>query len=426
MNVLLIGGGGREHALAFSISSSKRVGRLFCSPGNAGIAKIAHCVNIDTGNHEAVVDFCKISDISFVVIGPEVELVAGLSDTLSAHGIKCFGPSQAAAQLEGSKTFMKEICTGAGIPTAAYEHFSEQAAALSYVDQHSAPLVIKADGLAAGKGVIIAQTHEEARAAVRDCFSGRFGEAGRELIIEEFLEGEEASFFVLTDGQTILPLTSAQDHKRVFDGDKGPNTGGMGAYSPAPVMTSAMTERVMSEIIEPTIKAMTKRGTPYKGVLYAGLMIGEEGPKLIEYNVRFGDPECQVLVMRLRSDLVPAMLACVDGTLERVSLMWREDVSLTVVMAAKGYPGTPAKGGVIRGLIEAGDDPQVEIFHAGTKKEGDRIIANGGRVLNVTARGKTVGEARERAYKAIDKINWSDGFYRTDIGWRAIKREGKA
>ena len=429
MNVLIIGGGGREHALAWAISSSKRVGHLFCSPGNAGIEKIAQCVKLDSSNHAAIVDFCNLSNVELVVVGPEADLVSGLSDTLNGAGINCFGPSKAAAQLEGSKGFVKDLCRDFDIPTAAYARFSNESDALAYLDKQSAPIVVKADGLAAGKGVTIATHIDDARQAVRECFTGRFGAAGGEVVIEEFLDGEEASFFVLVDGENAVPLVSAQDHKRVGDGDTGPNTGGMGAYSPAPIMTRTMSETVMEKIVMPTVRGMAQRGMPYKGVLYAGLMIGEEGPKLIEYNVRFGDPECQVLMMRLKSDLVPAMLACINGTLGRVSLMWREDVALTVVMAANGYPGTPEKGTPIMGLEMAGDDPNVEIFHAGTKRdvgsEGDMFVANGGRVLNVTARGSNVCEARDRAYAAIDKIHWPQGFFRKDIGWRAVAREEK-
>jgi phosphoribosylamine--glycine ligase len=357
------------------------------------------------------------------VIGPEVPLVGGLTDALAAAGIKHFGPSQAAARLEGSKGFTKDLCREFGIPTAAYGRFKDAAAAHAYLETQKLPVVVKADGLAAGKGVVIATTRAEAQAAVDACFAGAFGVAGAEVVIEEFLEGEEASFFALIDGRHALPLATAQDHKRAGEGDTGPNTGGMGAYSPAPVMTSAMVERTMREIVEPTVKGMEARGTPFKGVLFAGLMIAESGPQLIEYNVRFGDPETQVLMMRLKSDLLAALLATADGVLDKFDLRWRDDVALTVVMAANGYPGTPERGTEIRGLESASAVEGVQVFHAGTKRDGDRLLADGGRVLNVTASGKTVAEARERAYAAIAKIDWPGGFYRRDIGWRALERE---
>ncbi len=424
MAVLLIGSGGREHALAWVLARSRMVPKLYCAPGNGGMADIAECVDLDVSDHDAVAAFCRKKNIGFVVVGPEQPLVDGIVDDLTPVGIRVFGPTRAAAQLEGSKRFTKALCDRHGIPTARYQAFSDFEAAKAYVLKQPLPVVIKADGLAAGKGVTIAETQEAALAALQDCFGGRFGKAGAEVVIEEHLEGEEASFFALTDGTHILPLPTAQDHKRAFDGDTGPNTGGMGAYSPAPVMTEEMQRRVLTEIIEPTVRGMREEGIPYRGVLYAGLMITSEGPKLIEYNVRFGDPECQVLMMRLRSDITPALMACADGqNLDKMVLNWRDEVALTVVMAAKGYPGAYEKGTVIRGLDKAAAHPDVEIFHAGTRREGGRILATGGRVLNVTALGKTVAEAQRKAYAAIADIDWPEGFYRTDIGWRAIARE---
>jgi phosphoribosylamine--glycine ligase len=419
MNVLLIGGGGREHALAWKLKQSPLLDHLYCAPGNAGIEALAECVALDVADHAVVIRFCKDKDIGLVVIGPEAPLVAGLTDELEASGLKVFGPSREAAQLEGSKGFTKDLAAEYGIPTAAYRRFSDGAAAKDYVATQSAPIVVKADGLAAGKGVVIAGTREEAEAAIDACFSGAFGAAGAEVVIEEFLTGEEASFFALIDGETALPLTTAQDHKRAYDGDQGPNTGGMGAYSPAPVMTPALCARVMDEIIAPTMRAMTARGAPFKGVLYAGLMIEDGAPKLIEYNVRFGDPEAQVLMMRLKSDLLPALLAVAEGRLSGVALDWHDEPALCVVMAAKGYPGVYDKGSEIKGLDAAGADPKVQIFHAGTKRDGKRILADGGRVLGVTARGDTIAEAKTLAYAAIDQIDWRQGFCRHDIGARA-------
>jgi phosphoribosylamine--glycine ligase len=423
MNVLLIGSGGREHALAWALSASPMLTKLYCAPGNAGIAEVAECVDLDIGDHAAVIGFCRNTDIGFVVVGPEVPLVAGIADDLAAAGIKVFGPSKAAARLEGSKGFTKDFCTEFHIPTAAYGRFEDKQAALAYLERQPLPIVVKADGLAAGKGVTVAETREIATAAINDCFSGAFGAAGAEVVIEECLVGEEASFFALVDGVHALPLVAAQDHKRAFDGEKGPNTGGMGAYSPAPVMTADLTRRTMDEIIWPTVKGMARRGTPFKGVLYAGLMITEAGPRLIEYNVRFGDPECQVLMLRLKSDLLPALIATTDGVLKTFDLRWHDDAAITVVMASNGYPGDYAKGSEIHGVEVAGAVEGVEIFHAGTRRDGDRLLAIGGRVLNVTARGKSVAEARERAYRAVAKIDWPGGFCRTDIGWRAIARE---
>ncbi len=426
MNVLLIGSGGREHALAWALSASPLLGELYCAPGNGGIAALAQCVELDIADHGKVAQFCRDRDIALVVIGPEAPLVAGLADDLIAAGVKTFGPSAAAARLEGSKTFTKELCRAHNIPTARFARFGEAEAAKAYVRAAGAPIVVKADGLAAGKGVTVAASVAEAEAAIDECFSGRFGEAGAELVVEECLTGEEASFFALVDGKTALPLATAQDHKRAFDGDVGPNTGGMGAYSPAPVMSEELCRRAMDEIITPTVEALAQAGTPYRGVLYAGLMITDRGPQLIEYNVRFGDPECQVLMMRLKSDLLPALLATVDGLLDKFDLRWREETALTVVMAAKGYPGAYRKGSVIGGLEAAGAEPDVEIFHAGTAREGDKIIAAGGRVLNVTALGGSVAEAQARAYRAVDKIDWPEGFCRRDIGWRAVAREKAA
>lgn len=422
MNVLLIGSGGREHALAWAISGSSLLTKLYCAPGNAGIADVAECVSLDAADHQAVVSFCRERAIDFVIIGPEAPLVAGLADELAAAGIKHFGPSRAAAQLEGSKGFTKDLCAEFKIPTAAYARFDNRAAAQAYLAGQPLPIVVKADGLAAGKGVIIAETLQEAIAAVDACFSGAFGEAGTEVVIEEFLIGEEASFFALVDGSYSLPLVAAQDHKRVGEGDTGANTGGMGAYSPAPVVTPEVERMVMTEIIRPTVAGMKQRGMPFKGVLFAGLMIGPQGPKLIEYNVRFGDPETQVLMMRLKSDLLAALLATADGVLKDFDLRWYSDAALTVVMAANGYPGQPEKGTEIAGLDEAKAIEGVEVFHAGTRRDGNRIVADGGRVLNVTARGKTVAEAQARAYEAVSKIDWPGGFYRRDIGWRALER----
>ena len=422
MNILLLGSGGREHALAWKIAASPLTDRLFCAPGNAGIAREAECVALGVADHQAVIGFCRSNGIDLVVVGPEGPLCAGIVDDLEAAGVRAFGPSRAAAQLEGSKGFTKDLCRTNGIPTAAYERFRTAASAKAYAHSRGAPIVVKADGLASGKGVIVAETAAEAEAAIDMIFGGSFGEAGAELVVEEFLHGEEASFFALCDGTTALPLATAQDHKRAFDGDKGPNTGGMGAYSPAPIVDAAMSARVMDEIVLPTLRAMLAMGTPYKGVLYAGLMLTTEGPKLIEYNVRFGDPECQVLMPRLMSDVMPALLACRDGMLKSLDLRWYPDVALTVVMAACGYPGSYQKGSVIDGLDAATAVEGVEIFHAGTKAEGSRILANGGRVLDVTALGKDVREARERAYEAISRIHWPEGFYRHDIGWRAVER----
>jgi phosphoribosylamine--glycine ligase len=420
INVLLIGSGGREHALAWKIAASPILGELYVAPGNAGIAELAQCIDLDISDHAAVCAFCRAKSIGLVVIGPEAPLVAGLVDELSKAGIKAFGPTKAAARLEGSKGFTKDLCQRYGIPTARYARIASEKEGLDYVRRHPAPLVVKADGLAGGKGVTVATTRNEAEDAIKRIYGA---EAGAEAVIEEFLEGEEASFFALVDGSHAVALATAQDHKRVGENDTGPNTGGMGAYSPAPVMTEEFCQRTMDEIIHPTIAAMRELGTPYKGVLYAGLMITKAGPKLIEYNVRFGDPECQVLMLRLKDDLLTLLLATVEGALDKVSARWEEDASLTVVMAAKGYPGEVRKGSEIGGLDRASRVEGVEIFHAATLLDGGRLIANGGRVLNVTARGSTVSEAKTRAYRAIELIDWPEGFYRRDIGSKAVERE---
>jgi phosphoribosylamine---glycine ligase len=423
MNVLLIGSGGREHALGWAISASPLLGKLYCAPGNAGIAEVAQCVDLDIGDHAAIIRFCGDNRIDFVVVGPEAPLVAGLADDLAAARIKVFGPSKAAAQLEGSKGFTKDLCREFSIPTGTYGRFDSAREAKAYLARQPVPIVIKADGLAAGKGVVVGETRAAAEAAIDACFSGAFGEAGAEIVIEEFLVGEEASFFALVDGTHAIPLATVQDHKRVGDGDTGPNTGGMGAYSPAPVMTPEMIRRTMDEIIRPTVAGMARRGTPFKGVLFLGVMITETGPRLYEYNVRFGDPECQVLMMRLKSDLLPALVATADGVLKNFDLRWHDDSALTVVMAAKGYPGAYEKNTVIAGLEQVKGKPGVEVFHAGTRREDNRLLAAGGRVLSVAARGKTVSEAQQRAYQAVRSIDWPGGFYRNDIGWRAIARE---
>ena len=421
MNILVIGSGGREHALCWAISASSLCNQLFCAPGNAGISQIAECAAIDVMDFEGIVGFVRRRDIDFVVIGPDNPLAAGLADRLGSEGIRHFGPSRAAAQLEWSKGFMKDLCASENIPTARYARFDDAELAKIHVADHPLPVVVKADGLALGKGVIIAETRTEALAAIDAMFSGTFGASGHSVVIEEFLEGEEVSYFVLCDGEHALPLGAAQDHKRVGNGDVGPNTGGMGAYSPANVFDAELERLTLDLIVEPTIRAMKARGTPYKGVLYAGLMITRNGPKLIEYNARFGDPECQVLMMRLKSDIVSLMEGVADGVLNSMDVRLSDDVALTVVMAAQGYPGTPLKGTEIRGLDRAAAVPGVEIFHAGTALRDGKTVANGGRVLNVTARGATVAEAQARAYQAIDLIDWPEGFCRRDIGWRAIK-----
>ncbi|WP_379553134.1 phosphoribosylamine--glycine ligase [Qipengyuania sp. DGS5-3] len=424
MNILLLGSGGREHALSWKLAQSPTCSALYAAPGNPGIAEGATCVPLDAGDHDAVTQFCRTNDIGLVVIGPEAPLVDGLGDSLRAADIPVFGPSKEAAQLEGSKGFTKDLCARADIPTAGYVRTSSLEQALGALTRFDAPFVLKADGLAAGKGVVIAETREDAEATLTDMFDGKFGDAGAEVVIEEFLRGEEASFFAITDGETIVPIGTAQDHKRVGEGDTGPNTGGMGAYSPAPVLTDELQEQAMREIIEPTVKMMAADGNPYSGVLYAGFMLTESGPQLIEYNARFGDPECQVLMMRLESDLVELMLACANGTLGEVAApVLSDDFTMTVVMAAEGYPGTPKKGGVIElGIAEADG---AKVFHAGTKLDGEQLVSSGGRVLNVTARGSSVTEAQTNAYTALDKIEFADGFCRRDIGYREVAREAQ-
>ncbi len=422
MNVLVIGGGGREHALCWKLAQSPRLRKLYCAPGNPGIAEVAEVVALDAADHLAVVAFCEAQAIGLVVVGPEQPLVDGLVDTLRRHRIHAFGPTAAAAQLEGSKAFTKELCQSHGIPTAAYECFDDVDSARAYLADQPLPIVIKADGLAAGKGVVIAETRAQAEAAVDMMFDGALGEAGASVVIEEFLTGEEVSLFALVDGATAIPFGSAQDHKRVGDGDTGPNTGGMGAYSPAPVLTRELQDRAMREIVEPTARAMASAGMPFHGVLYAGLMLTEDGPKLIEYNARFGDPECQVLMARLDSDLLDILLAVADGQLWEIKPRWKDASALVVVMAAKGYPGTPKKGSEIRG-IDAAEATGATVFHAGTGRDGDRLVAAGGRVLGITALGKNVTEAQARAYEAVNRIDWPGGFCRRDIGWRAVERE---
>ena len=424
MRILVIGSGGREHALCWAIAKSPRCEKLYVMPGNGGTGEIAENVAVDITDHAAVVAFALANKVDFVVIGPDAPAVAGLGDDLRAAGLLCFGPSKAAAQLEGSKAFTKLICDEAKVPTAAYGRFDNEGDALAYVHDQGAPIVIKADGLAAGKGVTVAMTMDEAVDAVRDCFSGAFGESGSTVVIEEFLEGEEASIFALCDGESVVMLPSAQDHKRVWDGDRGPNTGGMGAYSPAPVMTPEMTARVEHEIILPSVRRMAERGTPFCGVLFAGIMVTAKGPKLIEYNVRFGDPECQVLMLRLQSDVLDLLEATARGTLKTAKPLFSDDVALTVVLAAKGYPVNPEKGSEIRG-VDGLEGDGLMVFHAGTLRRDGKLLANGGRVLNVTALGRTVGEARDRAYAAVDQIDWPEGFCRRDIGWRAVERELK-
>ena len=426
MRILVVGSGGREHALCWSIAASPLTDKLYCAPGNAGIAAEAECVPVAADDLRGLVDFAVEARIDFVVVGPERPLTLGLVDRLEAAGVKAFGPSAEAAQLEGSKGFMKDLCARHGIPTAAYGRFTNAGAAKAFVAERGAPVVVKADGLAAGKGVIVAESLAEAEAAIDAMLTERrFGEAGTAIVVEEFLAGEEASFFALVDGTTALPLASAQDHKRVGDGDTGSNTGGMGAYSPAPNVDAAMADEIMARIVTPTVAAMAAEGRPFKGVLYAGLMLTGEGPKLLEYNVRFGDPECQVLCVRLMSDLLPALIAARDGVLGSLDLRWHDRTALTVVMAAKGYPGDTVKGTEIRGLEAAAALPDVTIFHAGTRRAADgRLLADGGRVLGLTALGATVAEARARAYRAVEMIDWPDGFCRHDIGRRAAGTRG--
>ncbi len=421
MKVLLIGSGGREHALAWKLARSPRLTKLYAAPGNPGVAQHAELVAVDVTDHEAVISFCLDKEIDLVVVGPEVPLVAGLVDDLEAARIPAFGPRKAAAQLEGSKAYTKELCATYDIPTARHRSFVEPAGAKHYIRQQGAPIVVKADGLAAGKGVVVAMTLDEALAAVDMMFDGGLGAAGESVVIEEFMTGEEVSYFCLVDGDKVLPFGSAQDHKRAFDGDEGPNTGGMGAYSPAPIFTPELEKRALDEIVRPTAKAMKTLGNPFRGILYAGLMLTPEGPKLVEYNVRFGDPECQVLMTRLKGDLLEILVAAVDGSLDKIKADWSSEPAITVVMATKGYPGEVSKGSEIRGLDKAGSVDGVTVFQAGTREENGVLQAAGGRVLNVTATGPDFTTARDRAYRAVDLIDWPEGFCRRDIGWRALK-----
>ncbi len=420
MNILILGSGGREHALAWAVKQNPKTDRLIVAPGNAGIAQLAECADIDILSGQTVVTFCEENAIDFVIVGPEAPLAAGVADATRAAGILTFGPSAAAAQLEASKAFTKDICDACAAPTAAYARFTDPAPARDYIRAQGAPIVVKADGLAAGKGVIVAMTEDEALAAIDDMFGGEFGAAGAEVVIEEFMTGEEASFFILTDGTNALPIGTAQDHKRVGDGDTGPNTGGMGAYSPAPVLSDAIANRAMEEIILPTIREMARRGTPYQGVLYAGLMIENGQGRLVEYNARFGDPECQVLMMRLGAQALDLLLACAEGRLDQAQVNWADDHALTVVMAAQGYPGPYTKGTVIKGLDTLPETSSQMVFHAGTTARDGQITATGGRVLNITARGATLAEAQRQAYAMVDAIDWPEGFCRRDIGWRAL------
>jgi phosphoribosylamine--glycine ligase len=420
MNILILGSGGREHALAWALKQNPKCDRLIVAPGNAGIAMLAECADIDILDGAVVVSFCEENAIDFVIVGPEAPLAAGVADAARAAGLLTFGPSAAAAKLEASKAFTKEICDACNAPTAAWARFTEAAPARDYIRKQGAPIVVKADGLAAGKGVIVAMTEAEALAAIDDMFGGEFGAAGAEVVIEEFMTGEEASFFVLTDGTNALPIGTAQDHKRAGDGDTGPNTGGMGAYSPAPVLTERIQQQAMDKIVLPTIREMARRGTPYQGVLYAGLMIENGKARLVEYNCRFGDPECQVLMMRLGAQALDLMLACAEGRLAEAQVNWAEDHALTVVMAAKGYPGPYEKGSLINGLDRMPEDSRHMVFHAGTALKDGLVTANGGRVLNFTARGASLEEAHHRAYAMIDLLDWPQGFCRSDIGWRAL------
>jgi phosphoribosylamine--glycine ligase len=420
MNILILGSGGREHALAWAVLQNPKCDKLIVAPGNAGIAAIAECAHFDINDGDAVLSFVEENAIEFVIIGPEAPLAAGVADVLRAANVLTFGPSKAAAQLEASKSFTKEICDASGAPTAGYAHFTEADAAKDYIRAQGAPIVVKADGLAAGKGVIVAMELQDALDAVDDMFGGEFGAAGAEVVVEEFMDGEEASWFILCDGTNVLPVGTAQDHKRVGDGDTGPNTGGMGAYSPAPVMTASVIQKAMDEIVKPTVMEMAKRGTPYQGVLYAGFMIKDGQPRLVEYNCRFGDPECQVLMMRLGAQALDLLIATAKGTLDQAQANWADDHALTVVMAANGYPGTYKKGTRIKALDTLPADSNRMVFHAGTAVQDGAVVATGGRVLNVTARGASLAEARDAAYAMVDQIDWPEGFNRTDIGWRAL------
>ncbi|MBY6057283.1 phosphoribosylamine--glycine ligase [Leisingera daeponensis] len=421
MNILILGSGGREHALAWAVMQNPKCDKLIVAPGNAGIAQIADCASFDIEDGGTVAAFAEENAIDFVIVGPEAPLAAGVADRLREAGLLVFGPSEAAAKLEASKSFTKEICDAANAPTAGYGHFTDAEAAKAHVRKHGTPTVVKADGLAAGKGVIIAMTEDEAIAAIDDMFGGAFGGAGAEVVIEEFMEGEEASLFVLVDGEDVLAIGSAQDHKRVGEGDTGLNTGGMGAYSPAPVLSPEVEAKAMEEIVKPTMRVMAERGMPYQGVLYAGLMIKDGQPRLVEYNVRFGDPECQVLMMRLGAQALDLMHAAAEGRLAGAQVNWADDHAITVVMAAEGYPGSYEKGTEINGLDALPEDSSNMVFHAGTKAEDGKVLAAGGRVLNVTARGETLQEARDRAYAMVDGVQWPQGFFRRDIGWRALK-----
>ena len=420
MNILILGGGGREHALAWAVMQNPKCDKLIVAPGNAGIAAIAECADLDVLDGGAVAEFAEANAIDLVIVGPEAPLAAGVADRLREAGLAVFGPSQEAARLEASKAFTKEICDAAGAPTAAYARFTEAGPARAHVRRAGAPIVIKADGLAAGKGVIVAMDEAQALAAIDDMFGGEFGAAGAEVVIEEFMTGEEASYFVLCDGETALPLGTAQDHKRAFDGDAGPNTGGMGAYSPAPILSEAVAARALDEIVRPTLAEMARRGTPYQGILYVGLMIEDGQPRLVEYNVRFGDPECQVLMMRLGAQVLDLIQAATEGRLAEARVNWADDHAMTVVMAARGYPGAYDKGSVIRGLDALPETASQMCFHAGTAQRDGATVAVGGRVLNCTARGATLAEARDRAYAMVDAIDWPEGFCRRDIGWRVL------
>lgn len=420
MNILILGSGGREHSLAWAVMQNPKCDKLIVAPGNAGIAQIADCASFDIDDGGAVVGFVEENAIDFVIVGPEAPLAKGIADRLREAGVLVFGPSGEAARLEASKSFTKEICDAANAPTAAYGHFTDAEAAKAHIREQGAPIVVKADGLAAGKGVIVAMDEATALDAIDDMFGGAFGGAGAEVVIEEFMEGEEASFFILCDGKTALPIGTAQDHKRVGEGDTGPNTGGMGAYSPAPVLSDEIAQKALDEIVQPTIDEMNRRGTPYMGVLYVGLMIKDGQPRLVEYNVRFGDPECQVLMMRLGAQAMDLMHAAAEGRLADAQVNWADDHAITVVMAAQGYPGSYEKGSVIKGLNGVPEDSMNMVFHAGTSEKGGQIVATGGRVLNITARGASLQEARDRAYAMVDQIDWPEGFCRRDIGWRAL------
>jgi phosphoribosylamine--glycine ligase len=420
MNILILGSGGREHSLAWAVKQNPKCDRLICAPGNAGMAEIADCIAVDVMDNDAVLALCREQSIDFAIIGAENPLANGVADVLRAAGILTFGPSKAAAELESSKAFTKEICDACNAPTAAYARFTELDAAKAYVTAQGAPIVIKADGLAAGKGVIVAMDLQQALDGLDEIFDGAFGDAGTEVVIEEFMDGEEASFFVLSDGKNILPIGTAQDHKRAYDDDKGPNTGGMGAYSPAPVMTDAVTQKALTQIIQPSIDEMARRGTPFQGVLFAGFMIKDGQPRLVEYNVRFGDPECQTIMMRLGAQALDVLLACAEQRLGETRINWADDHAVSIVLAAKGYPGAYDKCTEIKGVNTLPSDSKNMVFHAGTKTDGDKLLAIGGRVLNVTARGSSFEEARARAYAMVDQIDWEQGFHRKDIGWRAL------